>query len=74
MEFGTNWNGAAGFGWFIINYTMRQKRLEILLNRTREEIRETHSKEDLHKDMETSDGLIREYQWKNRRFSTFKSK
>ena len=39
--------------WFIIQQHNELKRLEILLNRTREEVnRDFVSKEDLHKDME----------------------
>ena len=41
------------FLWFIIQQHNELKRLEILLNRTREEVnRDFVSKEDLHKDME----------------------
>ena len=41
------------FLWFIIQQPNELKRLEILLNRTREEVnRDFVSKEDLHKDME----------------------
>ena len=41
------------FLWFIIQQHNELKRLEILLNRTREEFnRDFVSKEDLHKDME----------------------
>ena len=41
------------FLWFIIQQHNELKRLEILLNRTREEVnRDFLSKEDLHKDME----------------------
>ena len=43
----------APFVWFIVQLHNETKRLEILLNRTREEInRDFVSKEDLHKDME----------------------
>ena len=39
--------------WFIVQLHNETKRLEILLNRTREEMnRDFVSKEDLHKDME----------------------
>ena len=41
------------FVWFIVQLHNETKRLEILLNRTREEMnRDFVSKEDLHKDME----------------------
>ena len=41
------------FLWFIIQQHNELKRLEILLNRTREEVnRDFVSKKDLHKDME----------------------
>ena len=41
------------FLWFIIQQHNELKRLEILLNRTREEVnRDFVSKEDLHKDIE----------------------
>tara|TARA_Y100001937_G_C6903822_1_gene234511 strand:- start:84 stop:335 length:252 start_codon:yes stop_codon:yes gene_type:complete len=41
------------FMWFIVNLNNETKRLEILLNRTREEInRDFVSKDDLQKDME----------------------
>ena len=61
MDMGTGhllWNlvltGIVGpFLWFIIQQHNELKRLEILLNRTREEVnRDFVSKEDLHKDME----------------------
>jgi|TARA_B100001113_G_scaffold297385_1_gene255175 hypothetical protein len=43
----------APFVWFIVQLHNETKRLEILLNRTREEMnRDFVSKEDLHKDME----------------------
>ena len=44
--------GAAGFGWWIINQANELKRLEILLNRTREEIaRDYIQKDDLERAM-----------------------
>jgi hypothetical protein len=44
--------GAAGFGWWIINQANELKRLEILLNRTREEVaRDYIQKDDLERAM-----------------------
>ena len=52
LEFGTDWFVQV-FVWFIVQLHNETKRLEILLNRTREEMnRDFVSKEDLHKDME----------------------
>ena len=49
------WNlGIIGpFVWFMANLNSELKRVEVLLNKTREEVnRDFVSKEDLHKDME----------------------